>query len=152
LTVAFGVGGPGPEHHDEEILADINVTPLVDVMLVLLIIFMITAPMLHQGVEVALPRADAETLPLRVEDPLVLTVNRDGLVYVEDTPVHPSQIAERLLPILERRGDDTVFLKGDRDVAYGRVIEVLDLLHQAGVTRIGMITERPPPEGRGGSR
>jgi biopolymer transport protein TolR len=121
-------------------------------MLVLLIIFMITAPMLHQGVEVALPRADAETLPLRVEDPLVLTVNRDGLVYVEDTPVHPSQIAERLLPILERRGDDTVFLKGDRDVAYGRVIEVLDLLHQAGVTRIGMITERPPPEGRGGSR
>jgi biopolymer transport protein TolR len=150
--MAFGVGGPGPEHHDEEILADINVTPLVDVMLVLLIIFMITAPMLHQGVEVALPRADAETLPLRVEDPLVLTVNRDGLVYVEDTPVHPSQIAERLLPILERRGDDTVFLKGDRDVAYGRVIEVLDLLHQAGVTRIGMITERPPPEGRGGGR
>ena len=150
--MAFGVGGPGPEHHDEEILADINVTPLVDVMLVLLIIFMITAPMLHQGVEVALPRADAETLPLRVEDPLVLTVNRDGLVYVEDTPVHPSQIAERLLPILESRGDDTVFLKGDRDVAYGRVIEVLDLLHQAGVTRIGMITERPPPEGRGGGR
>ena len=150
--MAFGVGGPGPEHHDEEILADINVTPLVDVMLVLLIIFMITAPMLHQGVEVALPRADAETLPLRVEDPLVLTVNRDGLVYVEDTPVHPSQIAERLLPILERRGDDTVFLKGDRDVAYGRVIEVLDLLHQAGVTRIGMVTERPPSEGRGGGR
>jgi len=150
--MAFGVGGPGPEHHDEEVLADINVTPLVDVMLVLLIIFMITAPMLHQGVEVALPQADAKTLPLRVEDPLVLTVNRDGLVYVEDTPVHPSQIAERLLPILERRGDDTVFLKGDRDVAYGRVIEVLDLLHQAGVTRIGMITERPPPEGRGGGR
>ena len=147
--MAFGVGGPGPEHHDEEILADINVTPLVDVMLVLLIIFMITAPMLHQGVEVALPRAEAETLPLRVDDPLVLTVNRDGLVYIEDTPVHPTQIAERLLPILERRGDDTVFLKGDRAVEYGRVIEVLDLLHQAGVTRIGMVTERPERD-RGG--
>lgn len=147
--MAFGVGGPGPEHHEDEVLADINVTPLVDVMLVLLIIFMITAPMLHQGVEVALPRAEAETLPLRVDDPLVLSVNRDGLVYIQDTPVHPTQIAERLLPMLEARGDDTVFLKGDRNVDYGRVIEVLDLLHQAGVTRIGMITERPD-EGRGG--
>lgn len=148
--MAFGVGSPGPEHHDEDVLADINVTPLVDVMLVLLIIFMITAPMLHQGVEVALPQAQAKTLPLRVEDPLVLSVNRDGLVYIQDTPVHPTRIAERLLPLLEARGDDTVFLKGDRNVEYGRVIEVLDLLHQAGVTRIGMITERPgdrDPEG-----
>jgi biopolymer transport protein TolR len=89
---------------------------------------------------------------LRVDDPLVLTVNRDGLVYIEDTPVHPSQIAERLLPMIEARGDDTVFLKGDRGVEYGRVIEVLDVLHQAGVTRIGMVTERPQGErqGRGG--
>jgi len=141
--MSFGIGSPGPDHHDEEALADINVTPLVDVMLVLLIIFMITAPMLHQGVEVTLPQAQAETLPLRVEDPLILSVNRDGLVYIQDTPVHPSQLAERLLPILEARGDDTVFLKGDKDVAYGRVIEVLDILHQAGVTRIGMVTERP---------
>lgn len=141
--MAFGVGSPGTDQHDEGVLADINVTPLVDVMLVLLIIFMVTAPMLHQGVEVALPRADAENLPLRVDDPLILSVNRDGLVYVEDTPVHPSQIAERLRPILEARGDDTVFLKGDRSVEYGRVVEVLDLLHQAGITRVGMVTERP---------
>lgn len=147
--MAFGVGSPGPDHHDEDVLADINVTPLVDVMLVLLIIFMITAPMLHQGVEVALPQAQANALPLRVEDPLVLSVNRDGLVYIEDTPVHPSQIAERLLPLIEARGDDTVFLKGDRNVEYGRVVEVLDLLHQAGVTRIGMITERPGERGSG---
>ncbi len=145
--MAFGVGSPGPEHHEDDVLSDINVTPLVDVMLVLLIIFMITAPMLHQGVEVALPQAQAETLPLRVDDPLVLSVNRDGLVYIQDTPVHPTRIAERLLPMLEARGDDTVFLKGDRNVEYGRVIEVLDLLHQAGVTRIGMITERPDEAG-----
>ena len=96
--MSFGVGSPGPEHHDEDILADINVTPLVDVMLVLLIIFMITAPMLHQGIEVALPQTQSETLPLRVENPLILSVNRDGLVYIEDTPVHPSQLAERLNP------------------------------------------------------
>jgi biopolymer transport protein TolR len=145
--MSFGIGSPGPEHHDEDVLADINVTPLVDVMLVLLIIFMITAPMLHQGIEVALPQAQSETLPLRVENPLILSVNRDGLVYIEDTPVHPSQLAERLLPMIAARGDDTVFLKGDRDVAYGRVIEVLDLLHEAGVTRIGMVTERPGARG-----
>ncbi|MFP3939444.1 MAG: protein TolR [Thermoanaerobaculia bacterium] len=142
--MAFGVGSPGYEHHDDDqVLADINVTPLVDVMLVLLIIFMITAPMLHQGVEVALPRARAEALQVRTEDPLVLSVDREGLVWIEETPVHPTQLAERLVPMLEARGDDTVFLKGDRTVEYGRVIEVLDLLHQAGVTRIGMITERP---------
>lgn len=142
--MAFGVSSPGYEHHDDDqVLADINVTPLVDVMLVLLIIFMITAPMLHQGVEVALPRARAEALQVRTEDPLVLSVDREGLVWIEDTPVHPTQLAERLVPMLEARGDDTVFLKGDRTVEYGRVIEVLDLLHQAGVTRIGMITERP---------
>ena len=141
--MAFGVGAPGGDFHDDEgVLADINVTPLVDVMLVLLIIFMVTAPMLHQGVEVTLPKADAGALPLRTEDPLVLSINRDGLVYVEDTPVHPSQVPDRLRPILEARGDDTVFLKGDENVAYGRVIEVLDVLHQAGITRIGMITER----------
>ena len=73
--MAFSIGGGG---EDEPILADINVTPLVDVMLVLLIIFMIAAPMLHQGIEVALPRAEARNLPMRVEDPLVVSIDRDG--------------------------------------------------------------------------
>jgi biopolymer transport protein TolR len=132
-------------HEDEEVLADINVTPLVDVMLVLLIIFMITAPMLHQGIEVALPRADAENLPLRVEDPLVISVNRDGVIYLQDEPVHPTQLVERLTPILRGRGDNSVFLKGDRDLPYGQIVAVLDTLHQGGIERVGMITERPEP-------
>ena len=131
---------------DDEVLSDINVTPLVDVMLVLLIIFMITAPMLHQGVEVALPRAEAENLPLRVEDPLILSINRDGLVYVQDTPVHPSQLLDRLSPLLEAKGDDSVFLKGDRDLPYGVVIEVLDILNRGGIRHVGMVTERPATE------
>jgi biopolymer transport protein TolR len=126
----------------DEPMADINVTPLVDVMLVLLIIFMIAAPMLHQGIEVALPRADAKNLPLRVEDPLVVSIDRDGLVYLRELPVHPSQLVERLLPMLEARGDTSVFLKGDRDVPYGRVIEVLDILHRGGIVHVGMVTER----------
>jgi len=133
--------GHSPEQEDP-VLAEINVTPLVDVMLVLLIIFMITAPMLHQGIEVALPQADSETLPMRVDDPLVLSINLDGLVYVQSDPVHPSQLVERLLPLLEARQDKAVFLKGDRELAYGKVVEVLDILHRGGITRIGMVTER----------
>jgi biopolymer transport protein TolR len=133
--------GPSPTQ-DDPVLAEINVTPLVDVMLVLLIIFMITAPMLHQGIEVALPQADAESLPMRVDDPLVLSINLDGLVYVQSDPVHPSQLVERLLPLLEARQDKAVFLKGDRELAYGKVIEVLDILHRGGITQIGMVTER----------
>ena len=127
---------------EDSVLADINVTPLVDVMLVLLIIFMITAPMLHQGVEVALPKADADVMPLRIDDPLVLSINRDGLVYLQDEPIHPSQLMERLKPLLEARGDEAVFLKGDRQLAYGSVIEVLDVLNQGGVRQVGMVTER----------
>ena len=130
------------DHRDETVLADINITPLVDVMLVLLIIFMITAPMLHQGIEVALPQADAEPLPMRVDDPLVLSVNRDGLVYVQEEPIHPSQLIERLQPLIEARGDDTVFLKGDRELAYGVIMEVLGILHDGGIQHVGMVTER----------
>lgn len=127
---------------DATVLADINITPLVDVMLVLLIIFMITAPMLHQGIEVALPQADAEPLPMRVDDPLVLSVNRDGLVYVQDEPIHPSQLIERLQPLITARGDDTVFLKGDRELPYGVIMEILDILNDGGIQHVGMVTER----------
>jgi len=127
---------------DEAVLADINVTPLVDVMLVLLIIFMITAPMLHQGVEVALPEADAENLPQRVEDPLIVSINRDGIIYVQEEPIHPTQLIERLTPILETRGDDSLYLKGDKELPYGTVMEVLDVLHQGGIRNVGLVTQR----------
>jgi biopolymer transport protein TolR len=139
--MAFHFGASAGDGDDDQVMGDINVTPLVDVMLVLLIIFMVTAPMLHQGIEVALPRADAENLPQRVEDPLILTINRDGLVFVRDTPVHPSQLVERLTPMLRARGDDSLYLKGDRDVPYGRVVEVLAILHQGGINNVGMVTE-----------
>ncbi|MDH3404562.1 MAG: ExbD/TolR family protein [Acidobacteriota bacterium] len=139
--MAFGVGF-GAEQ-DESVLADINVTPLVDVMLVLLIIFMITAPMLHQGIEVALPRADADAMQLEVDDPIVLSINRDGIVYVQDEPVHPTLLVERLQPLVEARSGEPVFLKGDRELAYGRVVEVLDILQRGGIEQIGMVTERP---------
>ena len=136
--MAFGGG-----RDDDGLLADINVTPLVDVMLVLLIIFMVTAPMLHQGIEVALPKAAAQPIPLRRDDPLVLSVNRSGMVYLKEEPVHPTRLVERLVPLLRGREDETIFLKGDRDVAYGKVVEILDTLQRGGITRVGIVTDRP---------
>jgi biopolymer transport protein TolR len=143
--MALRVGSHG---EDEDILSEINITPLVDVMLVLLIIFMITAPMLHQGIEVALPKSEAQTLPARAQDPLILSINRDGLVYVREQPVHPTKLVEVLTPMLRARQDEMVFLKGDRDVAYGRVIEVLDTLRRGGIVQVGMVTDREEPAGR----
>jgi biopolymer transport protein TolR len=137
--MAFNAG----RDDEERILADINVTPLVDVMLVLLIIFMIAAPMLHQGIEVALPRAQAKNLPLKVEDPIVLSINRDGQVYLRSTQVPNEDLVERLKAQLATRPDDTVFLKGDRDAPYGRIIDVLDVLQRGGIQHVGMVTERP---------
>ena len=128
---------------EEEVLSDINITPLVDVMLVLLIIFMITAPMLHQGIEVALPKSEAPNIPSKVSDPMVLSIAANGLVYVKDKPVHPTKLIEVLSPMVRGRTDETVFLKGDRDVPYGLVIEVLDILNKGGITKVGMVTDRP---------
>jgi len=133
----------------DDMMGDINVTPLVDVMLVLLIIFMVATPMLHQGIQVALPRAQARNLPFKVQDPLVLSINRDGTVFLRDAPVPLAELADRLKEKLAGREDDTVFLKGDREVPYGRVIEVLDRLHRSGIVHVGMVTERPPKGGRG---
>ena len=137
--MAFSLGNGGDE---DPVLADINVTPLVDVMLVLLIIFMIAAPMLHQGVEVALPKADAPNLPLRIQDPLVVSIDRNGRVYLRESAVETDELVARVKAQIAARGDDSVFLKGDKDVPYGKVIEVLDVLHQGGIVHVGMVTER----------
>jgi biopolymer transport protein TolR len=139
--MAFSFGnGDGDE---DPVMADINVTPLVDVMLVLLIIFMIAAPMLHQGIEVALPRAQAENLQMRTEDPLVLSIDRDGKVFLKETQVELEDLIEQLEAQIDARGDDAVFLKGDRDVPYGRIVEVLDVLHRGGIIHVGMVTDQP---------
>ncbi len=128
---------------DEAAMADINVTPLVDVMLVLLIIFMITAPMLHQGYEVALPQTAApEIIPMRVDDPLVLSVRTDGMVYIKDEPVHPTRLLDRLGAILDQRDDKQVFIKGDRNITYGQFIEIVGILNEGGVQRLGLVAEQ----------
>ncbi len=143
--MAFLGSTGGLTQDDDSILSEINITPLVDVMLVLLIIFMVTAPMLHQGIEVALPKAEAPPLPLRGEDPVVLSINREGLIYLRDRPIHPTKLVEVLTPMLRGRTNETVFLKGDRDTPYGKVIDVLDTLHRGGIGKVGMVTEKPEP-------
>lgn len=122
-------------------LADINVTPLVDVMLVLLIIFMVTAPMLHQGISVALPKTATTNLRSGLEDPIVLSISRDGLYYINESPVARGLLKDRLRAILRGRKEKAVLLKADRSLSYGTVIETLDLLNRMGIESLGMITD-----------
>jgi len=128
-----------------ENLAEINITPLVDVMLVLLIIFIITSPMLVQGLQVELPRESAKALAQKGPEPIVLTLTRDRLIIVGDQPVHPELLAQRLGPQLAG-GPRPVYLKGDRELPYGFVVQVLATLNRMGVEEIGMVTA--PPERR----
>lgn len=137
--MSFQRQGADPYEH----LADINVTPLVDVMLVLLIIFMVTAPMLHQGVAVALPKTATTNLPSSVEDPIILSITREGLYYINESPVARGLLKERLGAFLRTRKDRTVFLKADRALSYGTVVETLDVLNRMGIENLGMITETP---------
>lgn len=126
---------------DVDSISDINVTPLVDVMLVLLIIFMVTAPLLHQGVEVKLPKSVSQNLPKSPEDPLILSITRREVYYLNETPIPKAQLRERLRIILRNRRDRSVYLKADRNLPYGVVVETMDVLNRLGVENLGMVTE-----------
>jgi biopolymer transport protein TolR len=121
-------------------LADINVTPLVDVTLVLLIIFMVTAPMLAAGVKVNLPQASRAAQPLPQQDPVTITVARDGALYVNAEPVARELLVSVVRARLRERTDSPIRLRGDRDASYGDIIGVLDLLAGEGLTRIAIMT------------
>jgi len=120
-------------------LAEINVTPLVDVMLVLLIIFIITAPMLVQGVKVNLPKQNAPALTGKSQEPLVLTLTSDRIIYLGDQPIHLKLLAERLGAALGGQ-PRPVFLKADEGLPYGFVVKVLAVLDRVGVEQVGMVT------------
>jgi biopolymer transport protein TolR len=131
---------------DDRPMAEINVTPLVDVMLVLLIIFMVTAPMMQTGIDVNLPRVKAKTMDV-TEEKLVLTINDTKEIFLNKTRMSLRDIGAKLEYIIASRIDREVFLRADRNVPYGFVVEVMAEVRKAGVDKLGMITE-PPEEKR----
>jgi biopolymer transport protein TolR len=129
------------------LMAEINVVPYIDVMLVLLIIFMVTAPLLTQGIKVELPKAGAEPLdPNEGKDPLILSVDADGNFYLnvgddEESPVEPDQIVKLAAVVLSRNPETPVLVKADFRVAYGAVVSAMVLLQEAGAEKVGFLTD-----------
>jgi len=121
-------------------MSDINVTPLVDVVLVLLIIFMVTAPMMQQGIDVNLPKATAKALPPR-EKQIVLTITRDKKIYIHRNRIPLRQLRSKLTAIYAERRNKEIFLRADRRVPYGFVIQAMAEIKRAGIEKVGMITE-----------
>lgn len=124
-------------NRNRTVLSEINVTPFVDVMLVLLVIFMVTAPLMQQGVDVNLPRAKGKELP--TDERISLVIKRDRTIYMNDTPVSMPQMKQKLEAISKL--NPNVFLKADKDVPYGLVVEVMGEIKEAGIEKLGMITE-----------
>jgi biopolymer transport protein TolR len=126
-------------------MAEINVTPFVDVMLVLLVVFMVTAPLLTVGVPVDLPKTRAQPLG-QVREPLSVSIRRDGRIYLQNTPVAEDELVPKLSAIASNGYDQRIFVRGDKSVDYGRVMEVMALISSAGFTHIGLVTDVKPPK------
>ena len=130
-------------------MSEINVVPYIDVMLVLLIIFMITAPLLQEGVTIDLPQAAANPLPPDQHEPIVVSVDKNGLFYIDigdapDKPVDTELLVNRVAAVRQLKPDVPILVRGDRDVNYGRVVDAMVLLQKAGVDKVGLMTD--PPE------
>jgi biopolymer transport protein TolR len=138
MAMSGGRGAPG-----RTTMSDINVTPMVDVMLVLLIIFMVTAPLIQQGVKVNLPDARAQPVEA-TEKRLVLSVDRQGHIYIGDAEVAQDQVEEKLRSNAKAQADKEIYLHADRDVPYGAVVEVMAAAQRAGIPSVGMITDPAP--------
>lgn len=121
-------------------MSEINVTPFVDVMLVLLIVFMVTAPLLTVGVPVDLPKTKAQALS-QDREPLSITIKRGGAIYLQNTPIAEEDLVARLSAIAANGYDQRIYVRGDRAVDYGRVMQVMGLLSAAGFTHIGLVTD-----------
>ncbi|MEL7099745.1 MAG: protein TolR [Pseudomonadota bacterium] len=138
-------GGRRRRRRRSQPMAEINVTPFVDVMMVLLIIFMVAAPLLTVGVPVELPRTAAAALPTDTEEPLTVTITAEGTVQIMTTDVARSELVPRLRAIAAERDGDRVFLRADGSVPYAAVMEVMGALNAGGFANIGLVTETGGP-------
>ena len=121
-------------------VSEINVTPLVDVMLVLLIVFMITSPLLVAGVKIDLP--ETNLAPISIEDePLSITIDKDHNLFIQNTKIEPSQLVSKLIAITKQNMETRIFVRGDKDVSYGKIMEIMGLINQAGFNKIALLTE-----------
>ena len=127
-------------HSSKEPISEINVTPFVDVMLVLLIIFMVTAPLLTVGVQVDLPESSADTLPEESE-PLTLTINSKGEIFIQENKVEYEKLISKILAVSNNRTDTRIFVRGDKTINYGRVLEIMGMLSGSGFTKVALISE-----------
>ena len=123
-------------------MSEINVTPFVDVMLVLLIVFMVTAPLLTVGVPVDLPKVKASALTDQ-KDPIEITVKLDGTLYLGESEVEVENIIPRLNAITDQNTKTRIYLRGDRVVAYGRIMEIMSIINSAGYERVALVTQNP---------
>lgn len=134
-------------YRSNEMMSDINVTPFVDVMLVLLIIFMVTAPMLQQGEEVSLPQVDSAPMEEKAA-PLIIVMDRDGGIWIQDVRIAPGFLESRMVDWIRGTTDPQVLLKADTQVSYGKVVEVMNAVRRAGVVQLGMLTQPLEDKGR----
>lgn len=121
------------------VVSEINVTPLVDVMLVLLIIFMITSPMLVSGVNVDLPKTNSNPISGQ-DEPLVVTINNKGEIFLLETPIERQNLTDKLANITKEKKDARIFVRGDKNVSYGQVVEIVSEIHAAGFSRVALIS------------
>jgi biopolymer transport protein TolR len=124
-------------------MSEINVTPFVDVMLVLLVVFMVTAPLLTVGVPVDLPKTEAKPIA-EAEEPLVISVDSEGTIFIQETPVELENLVPRLRAITENKPDTRIYVRGDKSINYGRIVEVMGTVNVAGFKRVALVAELPP--------
>jgi biopolymer transport protein TolR len=126
-------------------MSEINVTPMVDVMLVLLIIFMVAAPLLTVGVPLELPKTRAQPLPTEQEEPLTINLDAEGRVYIQKTEIDTADLVPKLTAIQAERESDKIFLRADRSLDYGMVMQIMGALSAGGFRNIGLVTDQPDP-------
>jgi biopolymer transport protein TolR len=127
-------------------MAEINVTPMVDVMLVLLIVFMVAAPLLTAGVPVDLPKSQAAALN-DDKPPLVISVNGQGQIYIQETPIDEGALKAKLQAVTDNNPDAVIYVRGDQSINYGKVMEIMGLISSAGFTKVSLVTETPQTSG-----
>lgn len=137
-----------PSRAKRKLIAEINVVPYIDVMLVLLIVFMVTAPLLMQGVEVELPQAPSESISAQQDEPLIVSIKKDGSLYINlggnpDKAVEEAVVKDRVAIILREKPNTPVLIWGDKNIPYGEVVSLMTLLQEAGAPSVGLVTESP---------